>query len=414
MKKKLFLSMVVAMLALAFVGFYSTPANAIYQEISETSTYDSTTGLVKVETVVQFGCKEINRFVMGRVVKADSQGQPLPATQLKGAFILLPPGGSNSAVYDIASPDSLVNFLALNGVDVYTYSPRTTLLVPGDCAVKDCSPMKRWGISTYINDIDYVSLKAFLYHFKRPVLGGLSLGGVLAIAAANRTPWAFEGLVLWESTLYYGPPSQSYYEGQPLQNHYQQGCADLKTLVESGTYFDEETYPGLQYIFFLADIDPEGDSPFYPGLTNMQFFVVAVTTPGNPPEAEAPGYTTLAGDLFTGLYYANWDYIRQFLLFGLNYYEPTALQRDYTCGFAGERTFTQNLGLYYGPILSLQSGNGFGTYAEDNLALFSNADVTRNLKLGYGHVEHSTHFDQYEELQEPLWQWMEQKVLPNW
>jgi len=376
-----------------------------YKVVSETVDVNTILKLGKYETVIQVGHNPADRFTMHRVVKLDNKSHPLAPCKLKGAFILLPGGGSNFETY-LVGPDgeSVATFLALNGIDVYGYSPRARGLVTGDCDTKDCSAMKNWGIETYVNDIEYIRKTATQLHHKLPVVGGLSLGAILSVAAINEKPNAYAGAVLWEGALYYD---------SPVKELFTDTCAYYKELWNSGQYYDNQAYPFLKAAVSLYMAVPEEPSPFAEGLTNREFFLYFITSPHNPPEGEAPGYTYAAGDMINGLYYTDETLLLQFAM-QMNDYEPIAIFRDYMCGLAGERTFTNRLQKYKGPIFSMQAGMGFGSYAEFNLALFGSMDITRYIQPGFGHADFGTPKNYTEIIDEPILQWLEAKIFPLW
>jgi pimeloyl-ACP methyl ester carboxylesterase len=394
---------IMAILILALSTFFidAKPYKVVCQDIE----INETLKVGKYEIIIQVGHNELNRFTMHRVVKLDESNQPLKPCLLKGSFILLPGGGCNFESY-LLGPDgqSLATYLALKGIDVYGYSPRGRGLVTGFCDNNNCSSMKTWGIKSYIEDIEYIRKKVTRLHHKRPVVGGLSLGAMLTIAAVNKKPKAYAGAILWEGTLYYD---------SPVKELFTDTCAYYKALWQSGQYYDNEMYPFVKLLVYLNYYDPDGPSPLAGGMTNREFFLFFITSPHEPPEGEAPGYTYAAGDMVNGLYYTDEDMLFPFAM-QINDYEPIGIFRDYMCGLAGERTFTNRLELYNGPILSMQAGLGFGSYAEDNLALFGTTDITRYIQPEFGHSDFGTPKNYTDIICKPIWAWMEQNIIPIW
>ncbi len=378
-----------------------------YQTISRTTEIIDDLGLARVETVIQAGNDELNRFTMHRVVKVDEDNNILPPCQLKGAFVLLPGGASGFEMYEAGhDEDSTAYYLAMRGIDVYGYSSRARGLELGYCSENDCSQMENWGMRTYARDISYIRWIATMRHFKRPAVGGVSLGTMLTVASISRNPFAWAGAVLWDGTLYYA---------SPLADQYTDVCTQLKTQVKEGIYYDDQTYPGFKYMHMLATMDPDGDSPFAPGFTNEQFLIYVFTTPSDPPQGEAPGYTYAAGDLINGFTYVD-DELLADIVYQFNDYEPTALVRDYVCGFSGEREFSRWLGFYTEPVLMLGAGMGFGPYMQDNLDLLgtSEADITQYLYTERGHGDMLGSTDMTDIVNAPMYQWLEQNIFPQW
>ncbi len=224
---------------------------------------------------------------------------------------------------------------------------------------------------------------------------------MLATAAVDRSPFGYAGAALLEGSLYYSDAS--------LQAIYRPICDSLK---QSPLPYEGINYPTIKYIAYLNQAAPSEPSPFVEGLTNRDFFFIFATSPNDPPAGEAPGYTLLAGDM-TGFTFSPESSVLQ-LMFGFNDYEATGVQRDYICGYAGERTFTSRLAQFRKPLLSVQAGHGFGAVAEQSLALFLRADISRVTQPDFGHADWLVHSNVAETTVQPLVQWMQQKILPNW
>ena len=403
MKKLIFLLLIFSCI------FYSInamqPDNKIYRIISKKAEINKILKIGKFEVVVQVGENEINRFTMHRVVKLDKHYMPVRSSLLKGALILMPGGGSNFDMYLLGKDgESIATYLALKNIDVYGYSPRTKGIKYGYFDNNDSSEMKSWGINTYLDDLDYILNKVMKRHKKRPVVGGMSLGAILSIAAVDRRPHSYEGAIIWEGTLYYDSPVQELFEERVQYLDY---------LLQNGQYYDYESYTLIKTLVSLQHYYPDIQSPFEPSLTNREYFTLFATSPVDPPLGEAPGYTYAAGDLINGFYYADMDLLLDFAN-QINDYEPNALIRDISGGFAGERTFTGNLDLFTGKVLSIQAGLGFGSHAEDNLQLFTNANIERYIKPEYGHGDMLVPKNYIEIICEPIWEWLENNIIPNW
>jgi alpha-beta hydrolase superfamily lysophospholipase len=105
---------------------------------------------------VKVGCNRLNRFFMRRVKKN------VPAQELRGAILLLPPLGSGFQNYEVGEDNdydnSFVAFFANRGFDVWGYSQRTQGLVAGSCESGsiDCSPMGDWGLQTIVDDVSFI------------------------------------------------------------------------------------------------------------------------------------------------------------------------------------------------------------------------------------------------------------------
>ena len=145
-----------------------------------------TSPLVKIDTVVQNGLDPRNRFTMHHLYRH-------PGSHDRGTIMLIPSLVANFDEYLLNENDdrmvSLAVTLALEGYVVYGYTPRTAQIPVNGCSAAqfDCSIMGTWGFAAYLSDIDYIRQQATRGDHK-PVIGGLSLGGMLGIAAVNANP----------------------------------------------------------------------------------------------------------------------------------------------------------------------------------------------------------------------------------
>jgi hypothetical protein len=68
--------------------------------------------------------------------------------------------------------------------------------------------MADWGLDTAVDDAMFVrDLVRRAHPAKRAVIGGFSGGSSKAIAAVDRDPRSFDGLLMWEGTLYTSDPA---------------------------------------------------------------------------------------------------------------------------------------------------------------------------------------------------------------
>jgi len=364
--------------------------------------FDEANGLGRYDITVQIGEQPMNRIIMHRVVRVNAWHVPIPP---KGPIVLLPSGGSTFEVYGVGGEgDSVRDRLALDGFDVYGLTPRPALIEAGYCGEHDCSVMAEWGLETYVSDAEIVSLYAALASGgKRPVIGGQSLGAMIAIAAINEHPLAYAGALLWEGTLVQPDPG--------AQAVFAAVCDQLDQALGAGVVYDDQGNPFLQATVFLGISDPESESPFAPGFTNAMWLNYLTTTPFDPPDGEAPGYAYLAGDFFSGWAYAQSDLVWQ-VAEQLVTYEPLALMRDYKCAYAGESTFVDRLDRFRGPALSLQSGIGFGDANEGTLELMTRAEITRVTEPDFGHMDWLV--GDPAATADAISGWLDADVVPRW
>src|SRR4051812_40654051 len=107
-------------------------------------------------------------------------------------MLLAPPLGTNFSFYEISPSgkvrDSFAGSLALLGVDIWGYSPPTTLIAAGACenGSVDCSIMADWTVDFVIDGLEYIrdAIKA-QNHGAKIAVGGHSLGAITGLAAVG-------------------------------------------------------------------------------------------------------------------------------------------------------------------------------------------------------------------------------------
>jgi hypothetical protein len=296
-------------------------------------------------------------------------------------------------------------YLAERGFDVYGYTPRPSLLAEGECAARDCSPMAGWGVDTYVRDLDLIRIVATAMHFKKPAIGGMSLGAMLTLSAVNHSPYGYAGAIVWEGTMHFSDPSVSA-AFQPLYESYVQ-------TLSAGLAYDDQTPAFFKTVWMLMQADPDGASPFADGVTNRQYALLVNTTPAEPPVGEAPGYTYLTGDLVNGFYYTDEAPLGEFIP-SWAYYDSIALLRDLALSRAGSPAFVDHLQRFRGPVLAIEAGHGFGASAEDSLALFTHAtSIERLVFPDRSHVDVLFARDQETTVTEPTYNWLLSSVVPR-
>ncbi|HEX6898535.1 MAG TPA: hypothetical protein VF789_02435 [Thermoanaerobaculia bacterium] len=386
-----------------FAAVLPVPATAAdYQVVSVTERRVGP--LVITEETVQAGADPVARFTLHRMTKADAAS--------RGALLMMPGGASNFAFYtadqDGKELQSFAAYLALRGVDVWGYSPRTRGLAPGACSgAVDCSGMAGWGMQSVVDDALYIRERIRQVHgADRPVIAGLSLGAMSTLALMNAAPDDWAAAVVWEGMLYSTDPV--------VLAANQVSCDEVEARIANGEIWDDANYPVIRLLYALATADPDGPTPlpgFPPGFTNRQVFLALLTTPQPAPPGYVPGYTLAVGSVETGFTYSSEARLGM-LIDQLNHYEPLALIRDYTCALAGERIFTGNLESFTAPVYAIGGGHGFGAWMGDNIDLLGSTDVTWNYIPEFGHGDHFASPEHRRLLEEPLFQWLK-RVLED-
>lgn len=336
------------------------------------------------ESIVQDGPLAINRFRMYRLRR--------PNIPPQGAILLLPSLGNNFRGYlwneDGDITKSFAAFFVRAGYEVWGYSPRETGIATGTCGVSlDCSPALNWSLQTVIDDVTFIRSRIKLvFPVKDPVIGGLSLGAVSAIAVINQYPRDYAGLLAWE-----GSPATS----DPLvMAHNTPFCNQYRALVTAGVPVDDQNLPFVKTLAVLARTAP--NAPFLlpvpgfpPGLTNLQAFVLVMSAPNPIAPSPRPGFITAAGDFLSGQFF----YSEKRRLFAaiaeFNDVTANRVGRDLYCSLAGlETSYTDRLSRFRAPVLIIKAGQGFGTIMDELPARISSPSISSIGINAYAHIDH--------------------------
>lgn len=377
-------------------------AQAQTYQIISTQSSTVADNVTKTVTTVQVGSNPLNRFLMTRVVKNVSN------QALKGTLLLLPPLGSGFQNYEVGDggdyEKSFAGFFARRNYDVWGYSQRVQGLAAGSCESNaiDCSVMADWGLQTILDDVAFIRGQIALAHpGEKPVVGGLSLGSIASVAVINAHPNDYAGAILIEGTLYD--------ENADVRAINANFCAGFDALLAGGVFYDGQGTPGFKLISHLADVDPGGLSPipgFPPGFTNHQAFVATMSAPPLSPTTPRPGYRFLAGSVAEDRFFFVNEPLIHANIAGFVDYVATRTVRDVSCGLAGERTFSNNLSSFSGPVIVFAGGFGFGTGMVDTANLMTSATITMNYNAAYGHVDHVFSLNHLQEVEHPVLKWL--------
>jgi pimeloyl-ACP methyl ester carboxylesterase len=396
-----------SLLSTAFLMLLAGMSQAQTYQIIGTESSVVAGDLVKTVTTVQVGSNPINRFQISRVRK------DIPSRALKGTILLLPPLGSGFQNYEVGENNDYNNsfaaFFARRNFDVWGYSQRVQGIAAGSCesGAVDCSAMADWGLQTIVDDVAFVRQQIGLAHpGEKPVVGGLSLGSIAAIATINAHPDDYAGAVLIEGTMYDEDP-----QVRAINSDF---CAGFEALLANGVFFDAQGIQGFKLVSQLAAADPNGPTPlpgFPAGFTNHQVFVATMSAPPLSPTTPRPGYSFLAGSVSEDrFFFANEPLVHANIAQFVDY-TATRTVRDVSCGLAGERTFSNNLQNFRGPVIIFAGEHGFGTGMIDTARLMTSARVTLNFNELYGHVDHVFSINHRHEVEHPIFTWLTQEVF---
>ncbi|HKQ79810.1 MAG TPA: hypothetical protein VJ810_39320 [Blastocatellia bacterium] len=375
-------------------------------QIVNSKTSAVTNNLTRTVSAVQVGGNPLNRFFMHRVKKN------APAQELRGAILLLPPLASGFQNYEVGEDNNYDNsfaaYFANRNFDVWGYSQRAQGLVAGSCesGSVDCSPMADWGMQTIVDDVAFIRQQIGLIHpGRKPVVGGLSLGSMAAVAVINAAPDDYAGALLIEGTLYDADPQ--------VRVINQNFCNQFDALLAQGVFFDGQQFPGFKQVAQLATVAPNDPSPlpgFPPGFTNHQVFVAILSTPQVTPTSPRPDYFLAAGDALQGRFFFINDSLIRANIGQFVDYVALRTVRDVNCGLAGDRAFTNNLHNFKGEAYVVAGGHGFGSGMLDTADLMTSARVTINFVEPFGHVDHYFATSHRRTLEKPILSWLKHVV----
>jgi len=159
-------------------------------------------------------------------------------------------------------------FLARNDVDVWGIDQSWTL-TPVDIA--ESSFMKDWGLQRQVDDLSFcLSIARFIRlftgsGFSPMILCGYSSGVVTGFALLNeetQIPRAFRNV---SGFIPVDVPVKT--NDEIVKKVFEDEYARVKALMDGGDYADMMAFP---YVAEFARSDPDGESPIFPGFTNMQ------------------------------------------------------------------------------------------------------------------------------------------------
>jgi hypothetical protein len=135
-----------------------------------------------------------------------------------------------------------------------------------------------------------------------------------------------------------------------------------------------------------------------------------MSAPPVGPVTPRPGYYFLKGSVAEDkLTYADEALVHANIAAFVDY-TATRTIRDVSCSLAGDRTFSDNLGSFDGPVLMVAGGHGFGPEMLETKELMTNAQVTVEYKEDYGHVDHVFSKKHLQEVEHPVLAWLLQEV----
>jgi pimeloyl-ACP methyl ester carboxylesterase len=340
--------------------------------------------LLLTEATVQQGPQAINRFTVHRLRR--------PLVPHRGTVLLLPSLGNSFRMYLFHESGDVTRSFAATfarlGYDVWGYSSRVSGIAAGACgSTLDCSEALGWGLQTIVDDVTFIRAKiAAVSPGERPVIGGLSLGAISALAVVNQHPAQYAGLLAWEGSLVTDDPV--------IRAHNQVFCNQFTALLGAGVAVDDQSTPFLKLVTQLAQVAP--DAPFAipvpgfpPGLTNHQAFVLLLATPNPIAPSPRPGFITAAGDVASDQLFFSDDTRLAANIAVFDDVTSNRVMRDLHCSLAGtEAAYSSNLASFTAPTLVIKAGLGFGPVMDELPGKLGSTSVVVQGMSQFAHVDH--------------------------
>ncbi|WP_422381262.1 hypothetical protein [Marinicellulosiphila megalodicopiae] len=262
--------------------------------------------------------------------------------------------------------DSFEAVLAKAGFEVWVIEDRMLFGDASICEQNDCSIMQTWGLDQRVEDIKWLKDHVINAGNQEVVVGGITGGGMAAIATVNRYPDDFVGVF---ST------GALYSNDIETQIHNMQSCDDFKMAQSQGVDY-LNVLEGFDPVISLARYYPEQDSPIFMGLTNKQTLLTILGVPGFlGKNAYSASYVFgLAKTDLSDFKYVDIElFYRDYDTFG--HLASVQHHLDINCAFTGERTFTDQLEYFNGDVLLLGGGGAMTPMLVDTGDLFTQANV---------------------------------------
>jgi pimeloyl-ACP methyl ester carboxylesterase len=262
--------------------------------------------------------------------------------------------------------------------------------------------MASWGIQTRLDDFKFIrDLIAAEHGSVKPVVGGVSLGGLTALAAVNQDPNAYAGVILIEAGI--APLSDS----RRASHH--DYCSLLRDQLNLGKWFDSDSAALGMAVLQLSLASPDATSPFFPPATNRQAYLLTLGTPSpGPPYSPFPaGLVLVTTSVSENRLLVASENLTASQILNANFFIPTAEVIDATCALGGERTFSNNLGAFTGPVLAFEAELGLGKEMQSTLGLLGSRNIQVHFDPGFGHADLFYHPDHATRLEGTILQWLQ-------
>lgn len=316
-------------------------------------------------------------------------------------------------------PDDLgfAVFMAQNDIDVWGLDSRYTLVPTG---LEDFGFAAGWGMDMCLNDIGTgiaVARATRLFTgngLRKMVFIGYSQGAIMGYGYLNREAQlpsrlrSVSAFVPVDWGLAFDDP-----EVQQGECEFLGGYVDLLADGVYGFYDDPDGF--FASLGFLAQTEPDGPSPYYDDLTNLQVFLfyTAVATPPSTAhwwaasfdEEGMPQDFTYTARLMATEFWIRWAPM----------HPPTRYWADLYAINCEDSRWETHLGQIDLPVLSLEASGGYGPGMAATLDGLTSAAVTRHVVqlqpaedvlLDYGHIDLFTAGNAAETTWQPTLNWI--------
>lgn len=330
---------------------------------------------------VRVGHGQYNRIGLHRVVRENRPHRPIrtakaiffqhgDAKDFEGMYL---PGTRSPN-----TPDDfgIAVYLAQNDVDVWGIDQAWTLVPQG---VTDFSFMANWGLQKQVDDLQIgLALARFTRAItgnglKKMILSGYSSGVMTGIALLNQETQMPPGLRQVKGFI---PIDLGFKLNDPYLRQFFEDYYNFTQALISGGQYQEDIIFAL--VGHLARTDPNGDSPIFPGFTNLE---AALFFGAGQVFGEDATFHYLAGVLESGFPVAlqlvtneQWfDFLENAVP-----YEPLLFEADYSAllSDAVDVPFDDHFSEIEVPIFNVAAAGGIGQLSVYGTTLVGSSDVT--------------------------------------
>ena len=374
---------------------------------------------------VRVGSGPYDVIGLHRVVKEKKPGDPIKAKET----VFLQHGdaiGFVKFIFGAAAPSvpddhGSAIFLAQHGVDVWGIDQPWVLVPYG---IADFSFMANWGIGY---EIDVLRIGLGIARSSRAMTGsgygkmnllGYSSGAFLGYSYVDYETQLPPGL---RHVSGYIPVDCMIKDNDAFNRQGACGTAQFyKDMLDTGVYQDEGSYLLFYLMGTWAQTDPDGDSPVFPGYTNLQAALLVgastyVLAPFPPSWHYVAGVYDEAG-VPTGLQYTTVPGYLDFVVFA-SPYEPSLFLYDIYALWCDEEDspYDDHLSEITVPIFYVGANGGIGTAGIYSTTIVGSTDVTtlivslhpaEEIALDFGHIDIFTAENAPSLVWQPMYNWI--------